>query len=705
MSKKSQPSSETLNQQILDSLGEGIMVIDDEGNILTLNKSLQRYLEKEQIAGISLGISIFHFIRQHPVFKGLEESLMAILNGNSSFFEHQISLSDGKWYGLKISPLQGAKGAVISFQNVNTRKEIEIALETSLKKYRNIYNRAPVMMHSVDREGKIISVSDFWLEKMGFDRNEIIGKSPKFFIHESFHEEQNRNHKILLEKGEIKNVNYSFRKKSGTYIDVVLGAVAEYDADGNFERSIAGMIDITDQKQIEKDLTESRIKLLESQRISKIGNYELDIESGTFQSSQELDHIMGFAQDDRDLSITKKLIHPDDLAEFMENLQECIQNNKDFFQIYRIFHLKTSKLKWISGRGKMISDNQGNVIKMIGTVQDITEQRTAEDKIKKLSDRILLSTDIANLGVWEYDADMDEVFWEDQMYSIFPNATSPYRLKELNEIIADDENFIDHNLELIQQGTSFIETEVKVLIDEEIKFLRTFTRIIRSGSDHLKGIVGVVYDITEDKKLQTKLELSLEEKNILIREVHHRVKNNMQLISSIMALKAYDLKDEESKEIFEGINTRIKAMSVIYDKLHKFYNVSEIDISSFLTQISKELEILLGIKSVIMKIDVLPEVMSIDHALVLGLIVSELVSNAFKHSFKEVEEGEIHIKLSKTGNDRLFLSVTNTGEKVPAGVLEGTTGIGISMIKTFVRQLKGEISLDEENGFRVEFSK
>jgi len=695
---------ELLKQNILDALSEGILVVDHTGVIFSINKNLQKYVSREGVKGLKIGSSIYTLLAELREQEFLQKSLNSVLRGESFLFEYQLKLRDNKWYNLKVSPLAINNGAVISFQNINTRKEIEMALEKSLKKYRNIYNKAPVMMHSVDRNGKNISVSDFWLEKMGYDRNEIIGKSPMVFVSDESRGEFERSIKILLEEGEVKNVSYKFNKKSGEFIDVVLGAVAEYDENGQFERGIAGMIDITQQKRIEKDLLDNRTKLLESQRISKIGNYELDIQSQKFISSNEIDLIMGLSPEDKDLSVTERMIHPDDYPEFTRRLEECIKSKKDFFHIYRIYHLQTGKLKWISGRGKMVIDNDGNVTKMIGTVQDITEQRVAEDKIKKLSDRILLSTEIAKLGVWEYDADLDEVFWEDQMFVIFPEATAPYRLKELKNIVIDDDSkFLDDKIEQITEGVNFIETEIRVNIRAESRYLRTFTRILRTENSQLKGMIGVVYDITEDKKLQTRLEQSLDEKNILIREVHHRVKNNMQLISSIMALKAYEVEDDRSKVIFDEINTRIKAMSVIYDRLHKFYNVSEIDIQEFLTQVTKELGILLGVRSIQLNIDIIEEVMSIDQALILGLIVSEMVSNAIKHSFDQLDVGEISIKLGRTKSNNRFLSVTNNGKQIAEDVLSTSTGIGISMIKTFVKQLKGELSLESANGFRVEF--
>ncbi len=695
---------EKLKQEILDAIGDGILVVDYDGIILNINKSISKYAEREGIKGLKVGVSVLTLIDDINDAESLKEALDKIIKGESNFFEHQLQLKDGKWYNLKANPLIGRFGAVISFQNINTRKEIEIALEKSLKKYRNIYNKAPVMMHSVDKNGKIISVSDFWLDKMGYDRNEIIGKSPAYFLSKPSEKKLVEALEVLRKEGEVKNVEIDFIKKSGEVINVLLGSVAEFDEEGEFERSIAGMIDITAQKKIEKDLVDSTNKLLEAQRISKIGNYELDVHTGEFTSSRETNMIMGFGENEDNLSVSNQLIHPDDLNGFMEKLNDCVKTGENFFHIYRIHHLITKKLRWVSGRGRMIKNEKGEVQKMIGTIQDITEQRVAEDKIKRLSDRILLATEIANLGVWEYDRTTNQIFWEDQMYAIFSDCTEPITLDKIQDFLIDEEDgFLEEKLDLIKNGVSFIEEEVQVKVGDEHKYLRTFTRMIRRDNGSLKGMIGVIYDITEDKNLQNELESSLDEKNILVREVHHRVKNNMQLISSIMALKSYDLEDEKAKAIFEEINTRIKAMSVIHDRLYKFYNVSEIEIRDFLIHISKELHVLLGASEIRIETDITPTHLTIDQALLIGLIVGEMITNAIKHGFKDRKEGIIEIKFNKPDKEIHLLRVTNNGLKISEDVLDKNTGLGISLIKTFAKQLKGQLSLDVDNGFRIEF--
>lgn len=696
-------TGEALKQGILDALDEGILVVDKVGLIISINKSLARYAKNQTYANPKLGDYIFDFFEHFENKDILRKGLENILNGSSTFFDHELRLSDGRWYGLRITQLKSPFGAVISWQNINTRKEIELALEKSLKKYRSIYNTAPVMMHSVGLDRNIVSVSDFWLSKMEYERNEVIGQSPSVFMTDESRERFTSNIDKLFNSGFI-TANYQLVKKSGTIIDVILSAKIEYDETGNFERSIAGLTDITDLKAVERELVESRMNLLESQRLSKIGNYEFFVKSKAFESSSEMDLMMGFNESDRDLNVLQKLMHDSDREGFLSKLEDSMKTGKEFFHVYRINHLKNGRLRWISGRGRMIRNDDGEIVKMIGTVQDITDQKLIEEKIRKLTDRILLATEIAGIGVWEFDREKDKFFWEEQMYSIFGEPKAPITdLSQIKSMIHEqDRNVLEESIEMVKEGANFLEVECRVVIKEEIKYLRSFTRVIRDQDSRLQGMIGVFYDITHDKKLQLELENSLDEKNVLIKEVHHRVKNNMQLVSSILALKSYELKDKDSKKIFKEVNDRIKAMSIIHDKLYTFYNVSEINISEYLESIADELRILFGPEEIRIEVEADQVIFDVDKALTIGLIISEIVSNAVKHGFRKNKSGTINILFSEK-NGKYHLIILNDGDEIPENTLKSTSGLGMSLVQTFVRQLRGNISIDQRNGFNVDF--
>ena len=177
----------------------------------------------------------------------------------------------------------------------------------------------------------------------------------------------------------------------------------------------------------------------------------------------------------------------------------------------------------------------------------------------------------------------------------------------------------------------------------------------------------------------------------------------MQLISSIMALKSYDLDDDKSKAIFNEINDRIKAMSVIHDKLYTFYNVSEIDIAEYLRHIASELQVLQGSSGITIDVKASKAILDVEKALLIGLMVSEMVNNAIKHGFQKDQIGKVFIHFGKKDKKRI-LRVLNDGKKLTGDILESSTGLGISLIKTFVKQLEGTLELDkQENGLKVIF--
>ncbi len=697
--------SEALKQEILNSLEDAILVVDKDGIIISVNKRLEIYLKKSPYTDVRVGGNVFSFVDFFEEKELIKSGFEKVLNRSATFFDYETKLADNKWYNLKVTQLKRPYGAVISWQNINTRKEIEIALEKSLKKYRNIYNRAPVMMHSINSKAEIMSVSDFWLEKMGYDRKEVIGRKTIDFLTEETKKEALKKVKDFFKKGYSKNVPYQFKTKSGEVLDVLLSATSEYDEDGNFERSLAGMVDVTELKKTERELVENRQNLLEAQRISRIGNYEVDLINYKFYPSPEVRAMLGISTRDKDLRNMEDMLHISDKEEFRNKLGNSKYNGEDFFHIYRIHHKKNNSTRWISARGTVKKDENGVFSKMIGTCQDISEQKVAEDKIRRLSDRILLATELAEIGVWEYSVDNKEVFWDKQMHEIFETAQAPLlNAREISQYVVKEDRYIVKDwVKKIEEGSRFIEADLRLLINDKIKYVRTYTRIIRDANSKINRLIGVLYDNTRDKTLQVELETSLEEKNVLLKEVHHRVKNNMQLVSSILALKSYDVRDKKAKKLFTEINDRIKSMAVIHDQLYKFYNVSEINISDYLNHIARELRILLGSENTEIIVDADDKVFDVDKVLLFGLIVSELVSNAFKHSFKKKKKGNVHI-IFKKKRKLNYLSVLNDGVVVPSDILKNkSSGLGMSLIKTFTKQLNGELTLSEKNGFQIRF--
>jgi len=213
-----------------------------------------------------------------------------------------------------------------------------------------------------------------------------------------------------------------------------------------------------------------------------------------------------------------------------------------------------------------------------------------------------------------------------------------------------------------------------------------------------------------EQKLQKSLEqvtASLEEKEVLLSEIHHRVKNNMQIISSMLRLQGRYIKDETYLQIFKDSQNRIRSMALIHEKLCQSENMANIDLDSYIRDLANSLYRTYAIaENVELKIDVENVSLSIDSAIPCGLIINELISNALKYAFPNGREGEISINFRRIG-DEVELVVKDNGIGMPQDLdLKHVESLGLQLVTTLVEnQLRGNLELSRTEGteFRITF--
>lgn len=224
---------------------------------------------------------------------------------------------------------------------------------------------------------------------------------------------------------------------------------------------------------------------------------------------------------------------------------------------------------------------------------------------------------------------------------------------------------------------------------------------------HKVSMVQVVtQDITERKKAEQQIRDSLEEKEVLLKEIHHRVKNNLQIISSLLHLQAARLDDETLLNAFEDSQHRIRSMALIHEELYKSADLARIDFRGYVERLVDNLVDAFGVGGRIsVTLDMDTSLLTIDRAIPMGLIVNELVSNALKYAFPDGRRGEVRIELRIGPNSDAFsLSVIDDGVGTPADIsLDTPDSLGLRLVSSLVGQLKARFVLDRGDGsaFRV----
>jgi two-component sensor histidine kinase len=213
-------------------------------------------------------------------------------------------------------------------------------------------------------------------------------------------------------------------------------------------------------------------------------------------------------------------------------------------------------------------------------------------------------------------------------------------------------------------------------------------------------------DITERKQAEEALKASLREKEVLLKEIHHRVKNNLQVISSLLNMQSHHLNDPKDVDVFRSSIDRVKSMARIHDRLYRSGSLSNIYFPAYINDLVRELFANYSTgKGIELDFNVDPISLTIDDAIPLGLIINELVSNALKHAFPGDRQGSITIDLHSEGKKTVLL-VSDSGIGFPADVnFADTQSLGMQLVVTIVEQLEGTIELDRDKGtaFRIVF--
>jgi|GEM_PF-3762864 PAS domain S-box-containing protein len=226
--------------------------------------------------------------------------------------------------------------------------------------------------------------------------------------------------------------------------------------------------------------------------------------------------------------------------------------------------------------------------------------------------------------------------------------------------------------------------------------------------------IAVIRDITERRRAEEQIRASLHEKEVLLREIHHRVKNNMQVISSLLRLQSGKLKDPHHMELLNESQNRIKSMALVHEKLYRSRDLAHIDFNEYTRDLVRGLYRAYGINTERIKVemDIADIRLGVDTAVPCGLIINELVSNALKHAFPDGRCGEVRVGLKRVmlpeGQvEGLELTVSDNGVGIPEGLdIKGTDSLGLRLVTTLTEgQLRGTIELDRAGGtaFRIRF--
>lgn len=230
--------------------------------------------------------------------------------------------------------------------------------------------------------------------------------------------------------------------------------------------------------------------------------------------------------------------------------------------------------------------------------------------------------------------------------------------------------------------------------------------IIKDSEEKVQGLVCVANNITERKKAEQVIKKSLKEKEILLAEIHHRVKNNLAVISGLLQMQAWEADNETAREVLQDSQMRVKSIALVHEKLYQSDNLSSIAFEKYVH------ELLSGIektykdehKNVSFNTDIDPVIFNINQAIPCSLLLNELIVNAYKHAFEGKNEGRIMVSLDEA-DGMIELHVQDNGVGLDNGSVAGEKSLGMALVNTLVQQLDGEMETASNGGasFKITF--
>ncbi|NET03689.1 MAG: CHASE2 domain-containing protein [Symploca sp. SIO2B6] len=224
------------------------------------------------------------------------------------------------------------------------------------------------------------------------------------------------------------------------------------------------------------------------------------------------------------------------------------------------------------------------------------------------------------------------------------------------------------------------------------------------------GLACVCRDITERKLYEAQLQASLQEKELLLKEVYHRVKNNLQVITSIFSLQSQYIEEPQMLSILTECQNRIHSMALIHQKLYQSDSLTQIDFADYIESLAHQLFVSCNVSPnrILLKLKVTDVSLNLDTAILCGLLINELISNSLKHAFPGQTSGEISINFSTNSESKLNLIFKDNGVGLPAELdIQQINSLGLRLVRALTRQLKGKLQMHSNNGvlFQIEFPK
>lgn len=695
--KSMNKESDDKYHKLLENMTDGFASVDLNGKFLECNHSYQQMVgytmdELNQMKFNDLTPNYWHDYE----WKIINEQVLK--EGNSIVYEKEYRRKDGTLFPVELRAFvikneSGEnEGMWAIVRDITKRKQELQKFQNSERTLTQITDNVPAYISLVNKDLEYTFVNSGYEVFFDLKKEEILGKKVKEIIGKASFD---RAYPYIVKalSGEKCDFENWLKRADGT--DRLLRFVyTPYYQNDVISGILTMSIDMTDYTLAEAKLkqvmeafesTSEAIGIADTKARQLYQNKAFSELFG-YQNAEEFEAAGGIAATIKDASVAKELLTNIKNGEPWEGELERVTKDGRVFSAYE--------------RADAIKDEAGKIIGLVGIIEDITERKRTEEAIKRSEVEYRSTLDALPEWIYVADENLCFVMLNQSLRNVFYNfgivddciglkITANYPLisslsiKEIEQVFQTGDTFISKRNFHIFGKTLFCEL-IKVPVFKDQKVIKVIT---------------VIRDRSKEKEIEILKEKSADEKEVLLREIHHRVKNNLSIVISLLNFQLSMSSNQELIPIINDVQLRIRSIALIHDHLYRSETLDRIPLLTYIKSLADVVLSTISLPNVKIETRLEPVDVSIQVALPIGLIISELLTNAVKYAFNGRKDGKITVILKKEADEMCKLIVKDNGTGLPWDYsLESAKTMGFYIIGLLTEQLEGKIDIVRENG-------
>lgn len=650
-----------------------------------------------------------------------------VFAGRTTTVEYRFNHKDGslRWISATYTSryVEDAQCWIVTGTNfdISDRKQIEESLRQSEERFRAIFDLTFQFVGLLTPEGTILEANQTALSFAGLQLSDVVNRpfwSVRWWTITPATQEQLKAAIAQAAAGEFVRYQVDVLGVGDNIATIDFSLKPIKDHTGKVVLLIPEGRDITEQQAALRDRQKAEAALAKSEEqlrltleLTHIGSWDWNILTGEVNWNKNNHRLLGLEPEITlaTYDLWNDAIHSEDVERVEQAISNALAEHSNYEEEYRVIH-SDGRVHWLNDRGRGIYNAAGEPIRMLGIVMDISDRKRAEQMlelqaviIRNMAEGICLVRAIDAVIVYA-NPKFEQMFgYEsgeliDQHVSIVNYEHENYTAEDINQAI---------RAAVMQHGEATY--EVHNVKKDGTPFWCRATTSIFEHPEYGKVLVAIHQDITEQKQADEKIKASLHEKEVLLQEIHHRVKNNLGIVSGLLQMQCRRTQDSQATAILRDSQNRIASISLVHEKLYSSEALADIDLSQYIPDLTTHLFDSYNVSSQRIKLNIQVDhaILDIETAIPCGLIINELVSNALKYAFPDHRPGEIQVRFYQESGRNLTLILGDNGVGLPTEFQsKKPKTLGLTLVQGLVKQLKGTLNINCHQGteFKITFT-